>query len=185
MKMQGCAPGFVAGRDGILAAAEALGGEDTCNVWSAFARRGLGHSAVQGTTNRDDNTEAFDLPPECVADGAGMVGAVVAGPPAVNTVDAGDAVPVQFSLGSDLGLDVLKDAQSPAYQQVDCETLEPVQYAITQPTEQTGNRSLTYNARLDRYQYNWDTDESWAGTCQELQIILDDGTQHRAWFAFE
>ncbi len=185
LKMQGCAPGFVAGRDGILAAAEALGGQDTCTIWSAFARRGLGYSAVQGSTGRDDNTEAFDLPQECLASGAGMVGAQVDNPPAVNTVNAGRTVPVQFSLGSDRGLDVLKDAQSPAYQQVDCETLEPVQFATTQPTSTTGNRALTYHARQDRYQYNWKTDESWAGTCQELQVILDDGTQHRAWFAFE
>jgi extracellular elastinolytic metalloproteinase len=186
MKFQGCFPGFVAGRDGILAAVAAAGGEDTCTVWSAFARRGLGASAVQGTTNRDDNTEAFDIPAECVADGAGIVGAgKVAGPPAVNTLEAGDAVPVQFNLGGDRGLDVLKDAQSPAYQQVDCDTLEPVQFATTQPAGTTGNRPLTYNARQQRYQLNWKTEESMAGTCQELQIVLEDGTQHRGWFAFD
>jgi extracellular elastinolytic metalloproteinase len=184
-KFQGCGPGFVAGRNAILAAAENLGGEDTCTVWTSFARRGLGFSAVQGTTNRNDNTEAFDIPADCKASGAGIVGTgKLANPPTVNTVDAGAAVPVQFSLGGNRGLDVLKDAQSPAYQQIDCTTLKPPQFATTQPASTTGNAPLTYNARQARYQYNWLTDESWAGTCQELQIILDDGTQHRAWFRF-
>lgn len=186
MKMQGCFPGFVAGRDGILAAAEALGGEDTCTIWSAFARRGLGASAVQGTSAlRDDNTEAFDIPVECGAPGEGLVGKKYENPPTMNTANAGSALPVQFSLDGNRGKDVLRDAHSPAHQEVDCTTGEPLRYATTQPTQTTGKRPLTYNARQDRYQYNWKTDYAWAGTCQELQIILDDGTQHRALFAFE
>jgi hypothetical protein len=185
LKIQGCGPGFVVGRDAILAATMLNGGgEDTCTVWSAFARRGLGASAVQGTTNRNDNTEAFDLPVDCQASGAGIVGAGTIGADTVTTRDAGSAVPVQFSLGENRGLDVLKDAQSPAYQQVDCTTLQPLQFATTQPAEGTGDRGLTYNARQDRYQWNWKSEEAWAGTCQQLQIIFDDGTQHRAVFAF-
>jgi len=64
MKMQSCSPGFVDGRDGILAADLALyGGAHQCLIWEAFARRGLGASASQGSTSsRGDQTEAFDLP---------------------------------------------------------------------------------------------------------------------------
>ncbi len=66
LKLQGCGPGFVVGRDAIIAADTALtGGENYCTLWRGFARRGLGFSAVQGTTNRNDNDEAFDLPTIC------------------------------------------------------------------------------------------------------------------------
>ncbi|SOC54458.1 M36 family metallopeptidase [Ornithinimicrobium cerasi] len=184
LKLQGCGPGFVAGRNGILAADAALGGTDSCVIWSTFARRGLGYSAVQGTTNRDDNSEAFDVPPTCDAPGAGLVGAKYSND-ALNVVDAGDAAPVQFNLGGDLGLDVLRDAHSPMSQQISCETREPLQFAVSVPTETTGQRALTYNARQERYQYNWQTDEAWGGTCRQLIITLDDGTQHRADFRFE
>ncbi len=67
MKLQPCQPGFVDGRDAILAADIAIyGGENQCLIWTAFARRGLGFSASQGSSNsRSDGTEAFDLPSEC------------------------------------------------------------------------------------------------------------------------
>jgi hypothetical protein len=67
LKLQGCGPGFVVGRAAIVAADLALtGGENECTLWRTFARRGLGIRAVQGTTNRDDNTQAFDIPADCV-----------------------------------------------------------------------------------------------------------------------
>ncbi len=67
MKLQGCGPGFGVGRSAIIAADLALtGGENYCTLWRSFARRGLGFSAIQGTTDRNDNTQAFDLPAECV-----------------------------------------------------------------------------------------------------------------------
>ncbi len=64
LKLQPCNPGFVDGRDGILAADRALyGGANQCLLWEAFARRGLGFTAQQGTSNnRTDNVEAFDIP---------------------------------------------------------------------------------------------------------------------------
>ena len=67
LKFQGCSPGFVRAREAIVAAADLPSeGEDTCTVWATFARRGLGFSAVQGTTDRDDNSEAFDTHPDCL-----------------------------------------------------------------------------------------------------------------------
>ncbi|RDK87105.1 M36 family metallopeptidase [Marinirhabdus gelatinilytica] len=64
MKLQPCSPGFVDGRDAIFAADQALyGGANECLIWDAFARRGLGVSADQGSSNsRSDGTEAFDTP---------------------------------------------------------------------------------------------------------------------------
>ena len=73
MKLQACSPGFVDGRDAILAADDlltgdgtSLSGENQCLIWGAFARRGLGFSADQGSSNSvGDGTAAFDLPPFC------------------------------------------------------------------------------------------------------------------------
>lgn len=67
LKLQPCGPGFVDGRDAILAADQALyGGANQCLIWESFARRGLGFSANQGSSGSEtDGTEAFDLPPSC------------------------------------------------------------------------------------------------------------------------
>ncbi|MFV0158457.1 M36 family metallopeptidase [Empedobacter falsenii] len=65
LKLQPCSPGFVDGRDAILKADEQLfEGANKCDIWEAFANRGLGYSAKQGSANsRIDGTEAFDMPP--------------------------------------------------------------------------------------------------------------------------
>jgi len=67
MKLQGCSPGFVDGRDAIIAAdLAANGGANECIIWNAFARRGLGVSADQGISGSvTDGTEAYDLPAGC------------------------------------------------------------------------------------------------------------------------
>jgi extracellular elastinolytic metalloproteinase len=72
MKLQPCAPGFVDGRNAILAADMALtGGQNQCEIWYGFAKRGLGLSADQGSPfSRTDGTEAFDLPAACAYLGA-------------------------------------------------------------------------------------------------------------------
>lgn len=64
LKLQPCSPGFVDGRDAILAADVSLyGGANQCIIWDAFAKRGLGVSADQGSSaSRSDGTEAFDTP---------------------------------------------------------------------------------------------------------------------------
>ncbi|MCL4264015.1 MAG: M36 family metallopeptidase [Anaerolineae bacterium] len=68
LTLQPCGPGFVDGRDAILAADVALtGGVNQCTIWQAFANRGLGFSASQGSSSStSDGAEAFDLPPACL-----------------------------------------------------------------------------------------------------------------------
>jgi hypothetical protein len=186
LKLQGCAPGFVVGRDAIIAADEALtGGENSCIIWSTFARRGVGFSAVQGTSaDRNDNTEAFDVPPSCAAPGTGF-DPPVENSPALNTfAAAGETIPLKFNIGGDRGPNPLA-SQSPASQEIDCTTLLPVQYAITTPTESANNQGLKYVAAQQRYQYGWATDQDWAGTCRRVIITLDDGKQLTANFSFE
>lgn len=67
MKLQPCSPGFVDGRDAILFADElAYDGAHACTIWQAFARRGLGYSASQGSSfSVDDQVAAFDVPAFC------------------------------------------------------------------------------------------------------------------------
>lgn len=85
LKLQPCSPGFVDGRDAILAADQALfGGAYQCAIWEAFARRGLGFSASQGSSSsKSDGTEAFDLPPTFsnldVVDEICLAGGIVTG----------------------------------------------------------------------------------------------------------
>ena len=67
MRLQVCSPGFVDGRDAILEADELnYAGANKCIIWRAFAKRGLGVSANQGSSsNKGDGIEAFDIPAEC------------------------------------------------------------------------------------------------------------------------
>ena len=76
MKLQPCNPGFVTGRDAILQADQINNdGVNQCRIWSAFAKRGLGYSASQGSPyNVHDGTEAFDMPPTNVLDCSGALG---------------------------------------------------------------------------------------------------------------
>ncbi|MEZ4778299.1 MAG: M36 family metallopeptidase [Flavobacteriaceae bacterium] len=91
MKLQPCSPGFVDGRDAIFAADIAIyGGINECILWDAFAKRGLGVSADQGSSaSRSDGTEAFDTPsqlaaftaPDDVCEGSAVVTGLGGGTP--------------------------------------------------------------------------------------------------------
>jgi extracellular elastinolytic metalloproteinase len=62
LKLQPCSPSFVDARDAILLADKiGTSGENFCEIWSAFAKRGLGVEAEAG--GRED----FSLPAECLA----------------------------------------------------------------------------------------------------------------------
>ncbi|CAG0909653.1 unnamed protein product, partial [Cyprideis torosa] len=67
LKLQPCSPGMIDGRDAILQADQLIyGGEHQCIIWNAFANRGFGFSASQGSSNsRSDQVEAFDIPQSC------------------------------------------------------------------------------------------------------------------------
>lgn len=52
MKLQPCSPGFISGRDAILAADQLLyGGAYACAIKEAFRRRGMGDGASQGSSS--------------------------------------------------------------------------------------------------------------------------------------
>lgn len=69
LKLQGCNPSFIDGRNAILSADLAItGGQDKCMIWRVFAKRGLGVGASAGLKNNiNDQVENFDLPEGCSA----------------------------------------------------------------------------------------------------------------------
>ena len=68
LKNTSCSPTFIAGRNGIIAAAEsAFGGEDVCDIWEVFAAFGIGTDASSGGSNSTTPTNGFSLPAACVA----------------------------------------------------------------------------------------------------------------------
>jgi extracellular elastinolytic metalloproteinase len=92
MDLDVCSPGFVNGRNAILQADMALtGGANQCVIWGAFAKRGLGFSASQGSSNSNsDGTPAFDLPTSCTFGSATPASVdVCAGTSAAYTVTVG------------------------------------------------------------------------------------------------
>lgn len=101
--------------------------------------------------------------------------------PVVNTVNAGRAIPIKFSLNGDQGLAIFATGY-PKSQTVQCASTGPVDGI--EETLTAGSSSLSYDASLDQYSYVWKTEKSWAGTCRQLIVKLADGTSHRANFQF-
>jgi hypothetical protein len=68
MKLQPCSPGYIDGRDAILLADDILySGAHRCQIWEAFARRGMGYLASQGSSNAvGDEVVDFTYPPFCL-----------------------------------------------------------------------------------------------------------------------
>jgi hypothetical protein len=99
--------------------------------------------------------------------------------PTLNNVNAGRTVPLKFSLSGNKGLAIFA-AGYPASQQITCDSSAPI--AELEGTEPSGGSTLTYSP--DQYQYSWQTESSWAGTCRQLVIQLNDGSVHTANFKF-
>ena len=64
LKLQPCSPGFLDARNAILAADTLLyGAAHACTIWNAFAQRGMGLSADQGSAAVcGDELEGYDVP---------------------------------------------------------------------------------------------------------------------------
>ena len=102
--------------------------------------------------------------------------------PVVNVVQAGRAIPVKFSLSGFKGLGIFA-AGSPSSGPIACNSSDPAS-DLTE-TVTAGGSSLSYDPATDQYVYVWKTDPSWAGTCRQLVVELNDGSIHRATFRFK
>jgi len=99
----------------------------------------------------------------------------------VNTVKAGSAIPVKFSLSGNQGLNIFKSG-SPASASYTCSGTAPTD-AIEQ-TVTASNSSLSYDSTTDQYTYVWKTDKAWAGSCRALVVKPADNTMRTANFQF-
>jgi hypothetical protein len=104
----------------------------------------------------------------------------VANMPTLNSVNAGRAIPIKFSLSGNKGLSIFA-AGSPASQPINCSSSAPI--SDLEGTVTSGGSSLSYSP--DQYHYNWKTEGSWAGTCRALVVTLNDGSTHTALFKFK
>jgi hypothetical protein len=98
-----------------------------------------------------------------------------------NSAKAGQAIPVKFSLSGNQGLSIFA-AGYPKSVKVACPSATPVLDVIE--TYASSTSGLHYDAALDQYVYVWKTASSLASTCQRLEVRLDDGTSHYAFFKF-
>ncbi len=91
MKLQPCGPGFLDARDAILTADALLyNNAHRCLIWQAFARRGMGYNALQGSANTaGDETAGFNMPPFCLPATQPPVAAFTSD---LNTVSCGGTV---------------------------------------------------------------------------------------------
>ncbi|HET9221858.1 MAG TPA: ExeM/NucH family extracellular endonuclease, partial [Roseiflexaceae bacterium] len=101
--------------------------------------------------------------------------------PTVNSVKAGQAIPVKFSLSGNQGLNIFLGGY-PLSQQIACSSGAPVD--DIEQTDSAGASGLSYDPGSDQYHYVWKTEKSWAGTCRHLIVKLNDGTSYRANFKF-
>ena len=102
--------------------------------------------------------------------------------PVLNVVQAGRAIPIKFSLSGDKGLGIFAPG-SPSSGPIACNSGDPA--VDLEETVTAGGSSLSYNPVTDQYIYVWKTDASWAGTCRQLVVQLNDGSIHRANFKFK
>lgn len=96
-----------------------------------------------------------------------------------NAVNAPSTVPVRFSVGGNLGTDILANGY-PLSRPIDCTTGDVL--GGGSPIASTGAKTLSYTGNA--YHINWKTERAWAGTCRELVIRFVDGSQHSARFSF-
>lgn len=99
--------------------------------------------------------------------------------PAFNTANAGQSIPLIFSLGGNKGLNIFAPGY-PRWQVIACGSTAAV--GGTNPTNSNGG--LSYDPLQDRYTYPWKTERSWAGSCRQLVVRYTDGTTYRANFNF-
>ena len=103
--------------------------------------------------------------------------------PTINTARAGQSIPVSFTMGGSLGLNIF-EAGYPLSRPVACDT-----GAVQDPVEQTvaaNSSGLQYDPQTQTYKYVWKTTKSadWVG-CRELVLrFIGDPHEHIAKFSF-
>ncbi|HLF96513.1 MAG TPA: PxKF domain-containing protein [Methylococcaceae bacterium] len=100
--------------------------------------------------------------------------------PTLNSVKAGSSIPVKFNLGGNQGLNIFT-AGYPVSQSIAC---SPGSTNDIEETVAAVSNSLAYDPSTDQYSYVWKTSAAWSGTCRQLVVKLNDGTEYKANFKF-
>jgi hypothetical protein len=90
--------------------------------------------------------------------------------PPFGTYSAGSTVPVSFSFGANLGLDIIA-AGSPVSRPVNC--FSGASLGSWEPTSSVPG--LQFNPFTSSYLYPWATNSSWAHSCREFDVTVKDG----------
>lgn len=101
--------------------------------------------------------------------------------PTLNVVKAGVGVPVRFSLSGDQGLAIFA-AGNPSSLQIPCPGGTPED--TIEQTVAASSSSLSYDSATLTYTYVWKTSTAWVGTCRQLKLTLNDGSELMAVFKF-
>jgi hypothetical protein len=118
---------------------------------------------------------AMGLQPFCTTYAFSGFSGTTLNPPSANTAKAGSNVNVSFGLGANHGSSPFTVSSAP----MSCTT-----------GLMTGNpdpREAPTGASVDgsgQYTFSWKTDKSWAGSCRQLLVALNDGTIRTAHFQF-
>jgi immune inhibitor InhA-like protein len=99
--------------------------------------------------------------------------------------NAGSTIPVKFSVGLNLGLNIFARG-SLFSRQINCSPNScgaNVGIGLWEPTESVFG--LQYNPEANQYIYDWKTSKVWSGTCRELEVILLDGRRFRTKVRFK
>jgi hypothetical protein len=141
----------------------------------------LGTTTVNASASDGTNTSNCSFTITVLYDFTGFF-SPINNQPVFNVVNAGRAIPIKFSLSGDKGLNIFAP-NSPSSGVIACNSSDP---AVTlEETVTAGASSLSYSAASDTYTYVWKTEQSWAGTCRQLVVQLNDGSIHRADFRFK
>ncbi len=104
-------------------------------------------------------------------------------PDTLNKAKAGSAIPVKFTLGGDMGLDVFYkegDSTYPRSADMTCGSTETVD--VIEETVTANSSGLSFDETTGQYTYVWKTSKNWANTCRQLVVKLKDGRTYRAYF---
>lgn len=101
--------------------------------------------------------------------------------PTVNTVTAGQSIPVKFSLGGYQGMAIF----ALGYPKSTVMACGAAPQDALEETSTAGSSTLTYDPTTGRYHYVWKTEKAWSGTCRQLQIKFADGKVQVANFFFK
>jgi len=97
--------------------------------------------------------------------------------PMLNAANAGNTIPVKFSLGGNQGAGILASGY-PTSRPIACN-------GTPSGIEQTAAGELDYRSDTAQYNFRWQTEKAWAGTCRQFILRLIDGTEHVANFQFK